>query len=130
MQTRDGVFESLDEALKFFRDKKPARQKFVNVLELEISGRPTYENFSGEHPEDWHKEICGALKAVAKHLGRRKVEAFEYYQIYRFPREEVAERYQVNSRTVGKWCWKVRDYLIEELIYRRLLPPDYLEMDR
>lgn len=123
-ESQNYPFELLGQALSYFNNNNPARQKFTNMFEPDFVGIPSSEQSSSH---DLWAAICLAIHETLRlypyeareifkrrHLGDRTVQS---------SKEEIAKDLGLPLRAVRKWLEQIEDDLEAELVYRELLPP-------
>lgn len=117
-------FQHTAQAIQYLRTKNPARQKYVNILEMEAGQKPTAEEFSGEHPSDIFASTLLGLKKACADKKNQDVRLFElYYFTDDYHLDALAEKFQITSRHARKLIKNIRQEFEQELIRRELLEP-------
>lgn len=117
-------FQHTAQAIQYLRTKNPARQKYVNILEMEAGQKPTAEEFSGEHPSDIFASTLLGLKKAYADKKNQDVRLFElYYFTDDYHLDNLAEKFDITPRHARKLIRNIRQDFEKELIRRELLQP-------
>lgn len=117
-------FQHTAQAIQYLRTKNPARQKYVNILEMEAGQKPTAEEFSGEHPSDIFASTLLGLKKACADKKNQDVKLFElYYFTDDYHLDNLAEKFDITPRHARKLIRNIRQDFEKELIRRELLEP-------
>lgn len=124
-------FRSYAQAVAFINYNNPARQKFVNLLEIERGTKPSHEDFSGLTPRDLWASVVAGVKKVLKD--------YDYHHRLvwclrnrgdtqkQLAAEEIAEVLNMQTRTIYRMLRRIREDIERELVRRHLLDPEVLE---
>lgn len=129
VETKRAPFVSISHAVAWYVRHNPARQKFQNLLEPVRGNKPAAEQFAGEHPNDLHAAVLGAIEAVLDQRDYEHRLVFEFCDIgkppgLRYHPVEAAELLDMSKRTVYRMLGRVRDDLEHELKRRFLIEND------
>lgn len=123
---RSHPFSSVHQALNYFMYSNPARSRELNIIEPEGGCKPSFEQFSGGHPQDLWASVCKALQGVLEDSRHAERVAFELYYLHKAPehmgKKEIAKEMGIDPRAFGRMLNRLED----ELIRRELVqPPDF-----
>lgn len=122
-------FNSLGQVLVFYNFKNPARQRFLNLLEVEHSGSPAPElDFSGRSKRDLWASIAIAIGRTLNGYPFEAKLAWAYRNLgdksHQLSVEDIARELGIKQRVVSRHLRAVDDALVAELKRRELLPND------
>lgn len=124
-------FNSFNQAIKYVITKNPARQKYLNILEMEAGHKPIFPEFSGKHPNDIFASTIMALKKALGGANTTERKAFEgFYLSDKYSIRGVsgiAEDLSCSTRQVYKMKKKVEEEFEKELIRRELIKPQIFD---
>lgn len=116
-------FESVKQALAFYRYKNPARQRAINILERESHKKIVAAQFSGDHHADVWASILASIeyaKGYLDHEGKQIV--FDCYLAKDLLHPlEAAEKYFLSEKTIYNRLRKFIQELERDLQRRQLL---------
>lgn len=120
-------FQTLGQTLAFYNFKNPARQRFINLLEVEHSGTPVpEEDFSGRSKRDLWASIAVAIGRVLNSYPFDAKMAWCYRNLGDKSRqlsvEDIAKELGLRRGIVFRHLRAIDDALRAELQRRELLP--------
>lgn len=121
-------FQTVHQAINFYINNNPARQRYVNHAEPDKDSAESVEHRMGGAPQDIYASICLAINYALKHAHEQKYWAY----IYRWmtPREldcswqGIAQHMRLDKRTVKKYVHQMEDDIFREMVRRELIDPD------
>lgn len=115
-------FETVQQALAYYRHCNPARAIRPNVLEAENRGGRQAQPFSGESAPDIYASVVGAMQKVKKSYNR-SVERYFFYGYFelKLDFDSVRKELLLSSRVAHRLKNRMYDELEKELAYRELL---------
>ena len=119
-------FQSLGQALAYWNNSRPARQKFPNLLEPEAHGTARVPDFSGESPTDIWNSVQAAIQWVLAHRSGRDQRIWRLRNVgdreaEQLAVETIAAQMSITDRRVRQVLRRINDDLIRELRRRWLL---------
>jgi phage terminase small subunit len=128
LQNEKGVFQTLGAALAYYRDRNPARQKSVNLLEPERIAAKNPE-LAAMALEIW-AQLALALRNAAAYAGKDAFNVYYFCDIGsptygRCHPADVARAKGISERKVRRQIDNTRQEVIRELVARGLLPKDF-----
>lgn len=117
-------FNSIGQALAYYRYCNPARAVYKNPLETESRKTRIAREFSGDHPSDVWASICLALQTV-KESYTSSVQRILFDQMFGAESTkhitDVAKDLFISERIARKWHNKMFDEIERELTRRELI---------
>ena len=127
MQTEDCVtqprrhpFGSYRAALRYYKERNPARQKYVNVLEPEHHAGSSKEQIQAA-VELW-VEVVKAMENARHCCGNFEYWVFIACEISEIHPQDIAQRLSLSRRKIRRMLTRVQDAFEAELIARGLIP--------
>lgn len=122
-------FSSAGQALNFFHQRNPARQRYVNFFEPERGQKPQFPDFSGLSPTDVWASVANAIWRTLKDARAEERRAFELAflnpdRARALAPEEIAAVLKVSTSTVYRYLRTLREELELELKRRELMAWD------
>lgn len=119
-------FTTVFQALNYFIHSNPARQRELNILELDGGCKPNFEQFSGGHPQDLWASVCKGIQRMLDNVRDAERVAFELYYLHKAPehmgKQDIAKELGLSTRVFNRMINNLED----ELIRRDLVqPPDF-----
>jgi hypothetical protein len=114
MVARHGVFSSWHDAVTWWRNHHPTRQRFSSGVEREARGNIDYD------PEIvWIGIDLAIVKAMRQRDCLKRAAWYAYYRTEpRLGVDEIADVVCRNKRTVWRWLEEINDTLQGELLSR------------
>ncbi len=129
-------FTDYQSALNFYRYNNPARQKSVNLLELERGSNKYTTDFTTTDPQLLFAAIGVSIRATEEATEAKHFRAFLACKIgigeerTRLHPTMVATISRVRPNAVYQWIRKAAEIFKGELIKRKLLDPHVLDVNR
>lgn len=124
-------FRTVHQAITYFINNNPARQRYINLLEPERDSAESVAHRMGGAPADIYAAMCLAINSALKNAHKDKYWAY----IYRWmtPREldcsweGIATHMRLDKRTVKKYVHQMEDDIFREMAKRELIDPSLAE---
>lgn len=115
-------FDSVSQALAFYRYCNPARAIRLNLLEADSRGGKQPDHFSGEHSADIFASVVGAMQRVKKSY-TRSVERYFFYGYFelRLDFDDLRKELMLSSKVANRLRNRMYEELEKELVYRELM---------
>ena len=115
-------FESVQQALAYYRYCNPARAIRLNLLEAESRGGKQPDHFSGQHSADIYASVVGAMQKVKKSYSR-SVEKYFFYGYFelKLDFDDIKKELLLSTKLANQLRNRMYEELERELIYRELM---------
>lgn len=119
-------FKSIFQAIAYYQNNNPARERRVNLLELDRKGNSYGMQFDGEHPADVWSSVVHSFQSVFSCYTHDQRSAYLWLrfcpeELDRPTRKEIGKKLSRNPNTIGRWIRQIDDDLSDELKRRNLL---------